>query len=37
MRKLAASRHGLADWITHARIVARSWDRERVEAIAKEP
>jgi transposase len=36
VRKLAASRHGPADWITHARMVARSWDGERVEAIAKE-
>jgi len=36
VRKLAVSRHGPADWIVHARIVARSWDGERVEAIAKE-
>jgi transposase len=36
VRKLAASRHGPADWLLHARIVARSWDGERVEAIAKE-
>jgi transposase len=36
VRTLAASRHGPADWILHARIVARSWDGERVEAIAKE-
>ena len=36
VRKLAASRHGPADWILHARMVARSWDGERVEAIAKE-
>ena len=36
VRKLAASRHGPADWITHAHIVARTWDGERVEAIAKE-
>lgn len=35
VRKLAGSRHGPADWILHARIVARSWDGERVEAIAK--
>jgi transposase len=35
-RKLAGSRHGPADWILHARIVARSWDGERVEAIAQE-
>jgi hypothetical protein len=26
VRKLAVSRHGPADWIVHARIVARSWD-----------
>src|SRR5713101_5873402 len=36
VRKLAVSRHGPADWILRARIVARSWDGERVEAIAKE-
>jgi transposase len=36
VRKLAGGRHGPADWILHARIVARSWDGERVEAIAKE-
>jgi len=35
VRKLAASRHGPADWIVHAKIVVRSWDGERVEAIAK--
>ena len=35
VRKLAASRHGPADWITHARMVARSWDGERVQAIGK--
>jgi transposase len=36
VRRLATSRHGPADWIIHARMVARSWDGERVEAIAKE-
>jgi transposase len=36
VRKLAGSRHGPADWILHARMVARSWDGARVEAIAKE-
>src|SRR6266699_951248 len=36
VRKLAGSRHGPADWILHACMVARSWDGERVEAIAKE-
>ena len=29
VRKLAASRHGPADGILHARMVARSWDGER--------
>ncbi len=36
VRTLAGSRHGPADWILHARIVARSWDGKRVEAIAQE-
>jgi transposase len=36
VRRLATSRHGPADWILHARMVARSWDGERVEAIAQE-
>jgi transposase len=36
VRKLAASRHGPADWLLHARMVVRSWDGERVEAIAQE-
>jgi transposase len=36
VRKLAASRHGPADWIFHAQIVVRSWDGKRVEAIATE-
>src|SRR6266705_471054 len=36
VRKLAASRHGPADWITHAQMVVRSWDGQGVEAIAKE-
>jgi transposase len=35
VRKMAGSRHGPADWIVHAKIVARSWDGERVEEIAK--
>lgn len=35
VRKLATSRHGPADWMLHARMVARSWNGERVEAIAK--
>jgi transposase len=36
VRKLAGSRHGPADWMLHARMVVRSWDGERVEAIATE-
>jgi len=36
VRKLAASRHGPADWILRACMVARSWDGERVEQIAQE-
>lgn len=36
VRKLAASRHGPADWMVHAKMVARSWDGEQVEAIAKD-
>jgi transposase len=35
VRQLAASRHGPADWILHARIIVRSWQGERVEAIAQ--
>src|SRR5215471_1523716 len=35
VRKMAGSRHGPADWIVHAKIVARSWDGERVEEVAK--
>ncbi len=35
VRKLAGSRHGPADWILHARIVALSWDGQRVETIGK--
>jgi transposase len=35
VRKLAASRHGPADWTVHAKIVVRSWDGKRVEVIAK--
>jgi hypothetical protein len=29
VRKLAVSRYGPADWITHARMVVRSWDGEQ--------
>ncbi len=35
VRTLAGSGHGPADWIMHARMGARSWDGERVEAIAE--
>jgi hypothetical protein len=36
VRKVAASRHGPADWIQHARMVVYSWNGWRVEAIATE-
>lgn len=36
VRKMAASRHGPADWIVHAQMVVRSWEGERVDAIAHE-
>jgi hypothetical protein len=36
VQKLAASRHGPADWIQHARMVVRSWEGARVEMIAAE-
>jgi transposase len=36
VRKLAASRHGPADWIGHAKMVVYSWEGWRVEAIATE-
>lgn len=36
VRKLAASRHGPADWIVHAKMVVRSWEGKRAEAIAEE-
>jgi transposase len=36
LRKLAASRHGPADWIRRARIIVRSWDGLRTTAIAAE-
>ena len=36
VRKLANSRHAPADWIMRARMIARSWDGLRTEAIAKE-
>jgi transposase len=34
LRKLAASRHGPADWIRRARMIVRSWDGLRTTAIA---
>ena len=34
VQRLAASRHGLADWIVRVRMVLRSWDGLRVTAIA---
>ena len=36
VRKAAASRHGPADWIGHAKMVVSSWEGWRVEAIATE-
>ena len=36
VRKLASRRHGPTAWIFHAKMVVRSWDSERVEAIAKD-
>jgi transposase len=36
IRRLAASRRGPADWILHAKIIIKSWDGKRVEAIAGE-
>jgi len=36
VRRLAGSRHGPADWILRARIVTRSWDGQRVDAIASD-
>jgi transposase len=36
IRKLAASRHGPADWIMHARMLVLSWEGKRVETIAQE-
>src|ERR671921_935450 len=34
IRKLAGARHAPADWIRRAQIIALSWDRLRVPAIA---
>ncbi len=36
VRRLARSRHGPANWILRARIVTRSWDGQRVDAIASD-
>ena len=36
VRKLAANRHGPADWIIHARMAVRSCDGKQVEAIGEE-
>src|SRR5215472_15402982 len=36
VRKMAASRHGPADWIVHAKMVVWSWDGKQVETIAAE-
>ena len=36
VRKVAASRHGPADWIGHAKMIVYSWEGWRVEAIATE-
>lgn len=36
VRKMAASRHGPADWIVHAKMVVSSWEGKRVEVIAAE-
>jgi transposase len=33
--QLAQSRHAPADWITHAKMVARSWEGQRVRQIAQ--
>jgi hypothetical protein len=34
-RKLAHSQHAPADWIAHAKMVARSWEGQRVRQIAQ--
>jgi transposase len=36
VRKLAHSSHAPADWILHAKMVARSWDGRRTRQIAEE-
>ena len=36
VRKLTTSRHAPADWVWHAKMVARSWDGARTRTIAEE-
>src|SRR5262245_38513716 len=36
VRKLTTIRHAPADWVWHARMVARSWDGARTRIIADE-
>jgi transposase len=36
VRRLARSHHAPADWVVHARMIARSWDGLRTAAIAEE-
>jgi transposase len=36
VRKLTTSRHAPADWVWHAKMVARSWDGLRTRTIAEE-
>jgi transposase len=36
VRRLARSHHAPADWVSHARMIARSWDGQRTRAIAEE-
>ncbi len=36
VRKLATSRHAPADWVWHAKMIARSWDGARTSTIAAE-
>lgn len=36
VRRLATSRHAPADWILHARMIARSWEGRRTRTIAAE-
>src|SRR5215470_17125356 len=36
VRRLARSRHAPVDWVLHARMIVRSWDGLRTQAIAAE-